>query len=83
MLYPILVEYYVWWCIGLLVITWFTRVHQGQTRTNFLYAYAMLGAVGFLLDFEWMAGVIFGLIVLELGKVFKAWLDKKQANLKK
>ena len=83
MLYPILVEYYVWWCIALLVVTWFTRVHQGQTRTNFMYAYAMLGAIGFLLDFDWMGGVIFGLIVLEVGKKFKAWLDKKQADLGK
>ncbi|SBS26505.1 hypothetical protein MAQ5080_00537 [Marinomonas aquimarina] len=83
MLYPILVEYYVWWCIALLVVTWFTRVHQGQTRSNFMYGYAMLGAIGFLLDFEWMGGVIFGLIVLEVGKKFKAWLDEKQAGLGK
>ncbi len=83
MLYPILVEYYVLWCIALLVITWFTRVHQGKVRTNLLYLYGMLGAVGFLLDFEWMGGVIFGLIVLEVGKKLKAWLDKKEAGLKK
>ncbi|RDL43943.1 hypothetical protein DN730_12240 [Marinomonas piezotolerans] len=82
MLYPILVEYYVWWCIALLVITWFTRVRTGQTRTNLMYFYGMLAAIGFLLDLDWMGGVIFGLIVLELGKKFKAWLDAKQASLK-
>ena len=43
----------------------------------------MLGALGFLLDLDWMAGVIFGLLVLEVGKKFKVWLDKKQAGLGK
>jgi hypothetical protein len=43
----------------------------------------MISVLGFLLALDWVAGVIFGLIVLEVGKVFKQWLDKKQAGLKK
>ena len=83
MLYPILVEYYVWWCIGLLVVTWFTRSGDLVGRRNRMYFYGMLAAIGFVLGFDWMGGVIFGLLVLEVGAVFKRWLDAKQANLNK
>ncbi|TDO98726.1 hypothetical protein [Marinomonas balearica] len=83
MLYPILVEYYLWFCFALLGITWVTRKNNVKLRQNLLYLYGMISALGFLLDFDWVAGVIFGLIVLEVGKVFKVWLDQKQQNLKK
>lgn len=83
MLYPILVEYYVWFSLALLCITWFTRQHKPKTRTNLIYGYAMVSAIGFLLGLKWMAGVVFGLIILEVGRAFKSWLDKKEENLKK
>ena len=83
MLYPILVEYYVWFCLLLLGVTWFTRQSKPTTRTNLLYGYGILAALGFVLGFDWMAGVVFGLLVLELGRVFKAWLDKKESQLNK
>ena len=76
-----LLEYYVFLSIALLLLTWLCRAASPKLRTNLLYLYGMLSTLGFLLALDWMAGVVFGLIVLELGKVFKAWLDKKQANL--
>ncbi|MGB7392181.1 hypothetical protein [Marinomonas sp.] len=82
MLYPILVENYVWFGLALLCITWFTRQHKPKTRTNLMYGYGMLIVVGFLLALDWVAGVIFGLIVLELGRTFKQWLDKKERQIK-
>ena len=81
MLYPMLLEYYVFLSIALLILTWLCRAPSPQLRTNLLYLYGMLSTLGFLLALDWMAGIVFGLIVLELGKVFKMWLDKKQANL--
>ncbi|ADZ92314.1 hypothetical protein [Marinomonas mediterranea] len=83
MLYPILVEYYLWFCFALLGVTWITRKQHPKLRQNLLYLYGMISVLGFLLALDWVAGVIFGLIVLEVGKVFKQWLDKKQAGLKK
>lgn len=81
MLYPILVEYYVWFSLLLLAITWFTRQSKPKTRTNFMYGYGMIAVLGFVLAFNWVAGIIFGLIVLELGRLFRAWLNKKEAQL--
>ncbi|UTW00811.1 hypothetical protein KDW99_06710 [Marinomonas rhizomae] len=83
MLYPILVEYYVWFSILLLGVTWFARQTKPATRTNLMYGYGMIAALGFVLGLDWVAGVIFGLLVLELGRLFKAWLDKKESQLKK
>ncbi|MEL0637114.1 MULTISPECIES: hypothetical protein [Marinomonas] len=83
MLYPILVEHYVWFSLALLCITWFTRQHKPKVRTNLMYGYAMIATIGFLLALHWVAGVIFGLIFLELGRLFKVWLDKKEQQLKK
>jgi hypothetical protein len=83
MLYPILVEYYVWFSLLLLSVTWFTRQAKPSTRTNLLYGYGILTTLGFVLAFDWMAGVVFGLLVLELGRVFKVWLDRKESQLKK
>lgn len=82
MLYPILVEYYLYFGILLLAITWVTRKSKPAQRQNFLYGYGMLIALGFLLSQDWMAGVLFGLLVLELGRVFKFWLDKKEKQIK-
>ena len=82
MLYPILVEYYVWFSILLLGVTWFARQAKPKTRTNLMYGYGMIAALGFVLGLDWVAGVIFGLLVLELGRLFKAWLDKKESQLK-
>jgi hypothetical protein len=48
-----------------------------------MYGYGMIAVLGFLLGLDWVAGIIFGLIVLEAGRVFKAWLDKKESQLKK
>lgn len=83
MLYPMLVEYYVWFGLLLLAVTWFTRQAKPETRRNLMYGYGMIVVLGFLLGFDWVAGVIFGLLVLELGRVFKGWLDKKESQLKK
>ncbi|GAB3484739.1 hypothetical protein [Marinomonas epiphytica] len=82
MLYPILVEYYLYFGILLLAITWLARKRKPELRLNLLYGYGMLIAIGFLLSLDWMGGVIFGLLVLEAGRVFKAWLDKKEKQLK-
>lgn len=82
MLYPILVEYYVWFSLLLLAVTWFTRQSKPKTRTNLIYGYGMIATLGFVLAFDWVAGVIFGLIVLELGRLLRAWLNKKEAQLK-
>ena len=83
MLYPILVEYYVWFSILLLAVTWFARQAKPTTRTNLMYGYGMIAALGFVLGLDWVAGIIFGLLVLEVGRLFKAWLDKKESQLKK
>jgi len=83
MLYPILVEYYVWFSLLLLGVTWFARQSKPATRTNLMYGYGMVAVLGFLLGLDWVAGIIFGLLVLEAGRVFKAWLDKKESQLKK
>lgn len=83
MLYTILVEYYVWFGLGLIVATWFTRQATPKLRTNLIYGYGMVVALGFVLGLDWVAGVIFGLLVLELGRVFKSWLDRKESQLKK
>ncbi|TYL48273.1 hypothetical protein [Marinomonas sp. IMCC 4694] len=83
MLYPMLVEYYVWFGLLLLATTWFTRQSKPETRRNLMYGYGMIVVLGFLLGFDWVAGVIFGLLVLEIGRVFKGWLDKKESQLKK
>ncbi len=83
MLYPILVEYYVYFGLLLLGVTWFARQAKPSLRTNLFYGYGMIVALGFLLSLDWVAGVIFGLLVLELGRLFKAWLDKKEQQLKK
>ena len=82
MLYPILVEYYVWFSILLLGVTWFARQSKPSTRTNLFYGYGMIAALGFVLGLDWVAGIIFGLLVLEVGRLFKAWLDKKESQLK-
>ncbi|MBJ7539139.1 hypothetical protein [Marinomonas transparens] len=82
MLYTILVEYYVWFSLLLLAITWWARRANPKLRTNLLYGYGLIAALGFLLSFDWVAGVIFGLLVLEFGRLFKAWLDKKEQQLK-
>ena len=78
MLYPILLENYVWFSLALLCITWFTRQRKPKVRTNLLYGYGMIAVIGFLLALDWMAGVVFGLIVLELGRSLKMWLNKKE-----
>ncbi|MCB5161323.1 hypothetical protein [Marinomonas algarum] len=83
MLYPMLVEHYVWFSLLLLGVTWFTRQSKPATRTNLLYGYGMIAVLGFVLAFDWVAGIIFGLLVLELGRVLKTWLNKKEAELKK
>ncbi|MCV2403309.1 hypothetical protein OFY17_10495 [Marinomonas sp. C2222] len=82
MLYPILVEHYIWFSLLLLAVTWWTRREAPNSRTNFIYGYGMLATLGFVLAFDWMAGVVFGLLCLEVGRVFKAWLNKKEASLK-
>jgi len=83
MLYPILIEYYLFFCFGLLAITWFCRRQYPQTRQNLVYLYGFIAALGFLLALDWVAGIIFGLLILELGRVLRAFLDKKAAALKK
>lgn len=82
MLYPILEQYYVWFGLLLLIITWFTRQKTPAARKNYMYGYGLICVVGFLLGFKWVSGVIFGLIVLEVGRCFKGWLDKKEKQLK-
>lgn len=81
MLYPILIEYYWYFAIGLLVTTWFCRHTTPETRRNLLYLYGLFIAIGFLLAFDWMAGVIFGLLVLEWGRILRRILDRKAAEL--
>ncbi|MBR7889005.1 hypothetical protein J9B83_08590 [Marinomonas sp. A79] len=84
MLYPMLVEHYVWFSLLLLGVTWFARQKNPETRQNLMYGYGMVAVLGFVLGFEWwVGGVIFGLLVLEAGRVFKGWLDKKESQLKK
>jgi hypothetical protein len=83
MLYPILVEYYIWFGLVLIATTWFTRQSTPATRSNLIYGYGIVVALGFVLGLDWVAGVIFGLLVLELGRVFKVWLDRKESQLKK
>lgn len=82
MLYPMLVEYYVWFSLLLLGVTWFARRATPTLRTNLFYGYGIIAALGFVLGLDWVAGVIFGLLVLELGRLFKAWLNKKESQLK-
>ncbi|TBR40935.1 hypothetical protein CBF23_011035 [Marinomonas agarivorans] len=81
MLYPILIEYYWYFAIGLLVTTWFCRQTTPETRKNLLYLYGFLASLGFLLAFDWMGGVIFGLLVLEWGRVLRGVLDRKADQL--
>ena len=83
MLYPILVEYYVWFSSALLCITWCAHQHKLKTRTNLMCVYSIFCLVGFFLALHWMAGVVFGLIVLEIGRLFKMWVDKKAQQLNK
>ena len=83
MLYPILVEYYLYFCFGLLVVTWFCRRNTPETRKNLLYLYGMISTLGFLLALDWVGGIIFGLLVLELGRVLRKVLDEKAESLKK
>lgn len=83
MLYPILVEYYIWFSLFLLGVTWFTRQSTPEKRTNFMYGYGMIATLGFLLSLDWVAGIVFGLIVLELGRSLKRYLDKKASAFKK
>lgn len=83
MLYPMLVEHYVWFSLLLLGITWYGRRAKPSTRTNLMYSYGMVATLGFLLGLDWVAGIVFGLLVLEAGRLFKAWLDKKESQLKK
>jgi hypothetical protein len=83
MLYPILIEYYVWFCLALLLVTWIARSSTPESRTNFMYGYGLIGTLGFLLGLDWVGGIIFGLLVLELGRVFKRWLNRQEAKLKK
>ncbi|REG84321.1 hypothetical protein [Marinomonas pollencensis] len=83
MLYPILVEYYVWFGLALLCLTWFTRQHTPTARSRFMYGYSLIMVLGFLLALDWVAGVIFGLIVLEVGRTFKQWLNKKEQQIQK
>ncbi|OUR64145.1 hypothetical protein A9Q77_12170 [Marinomonas sp. 42_23_T18] len=83
MLYPILLDYYLYFCFALLAITWFGRGANPSLRTNLFYGYGLISALGFLLALDWMGGVIFGLILLELGRHLRRWLDKKAAQLKK
>ena len=78
-----LVEHYVLFSLLLLGVTWLARQSKPATRTNLMYGYGMIATLGFLLGFDWMAGIIFGLLVLEVGRLFKAWLDKKESQLKK
>lgn len=83
MLYPILTENYLYICGLLLLVTWFCRRSNPESRKNMLYLYGFIAAIGFLLAFDWMAGVIFGLLILELGRVLRRFLDKKAADLEK
>lgn len=83
MLYPILIEYYVWFCLALLLVTSIVRSSTPESRTNFMYGYGLIGTLGFLLGLDWVGGIIFGLLVLELGRVFKRWLNRQEAKLKK
>lgn len=83
MLYPILLEYYLYFCFALLAITWFSRAANPSLRTNLMYGYGLISALGFLLALDWMGGIIFGLILLELGRQLRRWLDKKAEQLKK
>lgn len=82
MLYPILVEYYLYFGFLLLLTTFIARKDEGESRTNLLYLYGMIIALGFLLSLDWMAGVVFGCLVLEVGRTGKRWLDKKRDALK-
>lgn len=83
MLYPILLEYYLYFCFTLLAITWFGRAANPGLRKNLFYGYGLIAALGFLLALDWMGGVIFGLMLLELGRHLRSWLDKKAEQLKK
>jgi len=78
-----LVEHYVWFSLFLLGVTWFARQSKPAKRTNRMYGYGMIATLGFLLGFDWVAGIIIGLLVLEVGRLFKAWLKKKESQLKK
>lgn len=82
MLYPILVEHYIWFSLLLLAATWGARKETPNSRRNYIYGYGMLSTLGFVLAFDWVAGVIFGLLCLEVGRILKDWLNKQEALLK-
>ncbi len=77
MLYTFLVEYYVWLSIALLCITYFTRKRKPTLRTTLLYSYGLIASLGFLLDFQWVSGVIFGLLLVEVGSLYRAFVNEK------
>ncbi|WP_191602893.1 hypothetical protein [Marinomonas algicola] len=80
MLYTILVNYYVEFSIALLIITFFFRRKNTELRTKLLYLYGLIASLGFLLDLQWVSGVVFGFILLELGSVYRQYVDIKLPN---
>jgi len=80
MLYTILVNYYVEFSIALLIITFFFRRKKPELRTKLLYLYGLIASLGFLLDLQWVSGVVFGFILLEFGSVYRQYVDIKLNN---
>lgn len=81
MLYPLLVEYYLFFVLALFIATWFARRATPPTRRTLLFVYGVISLLGFTGMLDWLAGVVFGLLVLELGRSLRAVLDKKLSDL--
>lgn len=80
MLYTILVNYYVEFSVALLIMTFFFRRKKPALRSRLLYLYGLVASVGFLLDLQWMSGVIFGFMLIELGGGYRQYVDIKFNN---
>jgi hypothetical protein len=80
MLYTILVNYYVEFSVILLIMTFFFRRKKPELRTKLLYFYGLVASLGFLLDLQWVSGVIFGFILIELGGVYRRYVDINFTN---
>ncbi|MFT2109667.1 hypothetical protein [Marinomonas sp. 2405UD68-3] len=77
MLYTFLVEYYVWLSVALLCVTFFARKTKPALRSTFLYSYALIASLGFLLDLQWVSGVLFGLLLVEIGRPYRTFINEK------
>ncbi|MCZ2722857.1 hypothetical protein O1D97_14880 [Marinomonas sp. 15G1-11] len=80
MLYTFFVEHYVELSIALLIMTFFLRRHKPLTRSKLLYFYGLVASVGFLLDIESIAGVILGFMLIELGSLYRNYVDTNIKN---